>query len=171
MKKIVTLTMAIMALVATVPTNVYAAESKEQVKLAYEEEADIEEIDPNIVVVITEIDEEDEGISPCHIVGNHTTFDFHGSLTGKYRDYHGNHFSVDLTTSSDQNGNFTLKLQREGFLGAGVTVAKAELPQNGSFHVEFLNINNPNRYRFRFEQTGMFVNAHQVGRMDIWDWD
>lgn len=128
-----------------------------------------EEIDPNIVVVITEITENSDIPSPYDLHRVDTTFDYSGSMNGKVRYYSGNHFSVDLTTSSNGSGNFTLKLVRVNGLFA-TTVGKAELPQNGTFHVEFLNVNNPNNYRFDFQQAA-FHTHNQKGTMTIWDWD
>lgn len=128
-----------------------------------------EEIDPNIVVVITEITENSDIPSTCDLYRTDTTFDYSGSMDGKVRYYSGNHFSVDLTTSSNGSGNFTLKLVRVSGMFA-ITVGKAELPQNGTFHVEFLNVNNPNNYRFDFHQAA-FNTYHQKGTMTIWNWD
>lgn len=175
MKKLIAMALALIA-VAAMPMSAFAAEiPAEPESLYWEEEGtviqEIEEIDPNIVVVVTTVDE--NGVSTCDTpVGTYMTFDFHGSLTGKYRNYAKDNFSVDITTSSDDHdGEFTLKLQRKNALGIAVTVAKATLPQNGTHHVEFLYVNNPGDFRFTFTQSGFVVNAHQWGSMTAWNWN
>lgn len=128
----------------------------------------IEDIDPNIQVVVTELPEDYNMVMPLDLRRTDTYFKFTSGMTGKVRYYRGNHFSVDLTTSSPDSGNFTLKLVRTD--GINTTVGKANLPKNGSFHVEFLNVNKPGNYRFDFDQ-GIFAHSSQEGTMTIWDWD
>ena len=74
-----------------------------------------------------------------------------------------------MVTSSEGSGNFTFKLQRQGTI-IPITVASTNLSQNGSFHVEFLNVYNPNTYRFAFEQN-FGQTHHQTGTMTIYNWD
>lgn len=130
----------------------------------------VEEIDPNIKIVVTEItDENQEPIIRRSLRRTDTYFKFTGGMQGQVRYYQGNHFSVDLTTSSSVSGNFTMSLIRTDGL-FDKKVGSVELPRNGSFHVEFLNINKPGHYRFDFNQTG-WKSSYQEGTMTIWDWD
>ena len=174
MKKWIAMAMTIITLFA-MPMSVFAAEVPTETESLYWEKEgtgvqEIEEIDPDIVVVVSTI--EDNGVSTYDTpVGTDMSFDYHASLTGKWRYYAKNNFSVDITTNSDDSdGKFTLKLQRSGVLGVPVTVAKAELPQNGTHHVEFLYVNNPGDFRFTFNQPA-FSSCHQWGSMTAWNWN
>ncbi len=175
-KAFATLLASICCIATLCSTTVFAAEPADDTIVRENEEADvkstnelIEEIDPNIEVIITEIPEDSVTPVPLALRRTDTYFKFTGGMQGKVRYYQGNHFSVDLTTSSEGNGNFTLSLIRPGSI-FDTTVAKASLPQNGSFHVEFLNVNKPGNYRFDFNQTGL-GSYYQQGDMTIWDWD
>lgn len=154
----------------------FAAEPEENVIVRENEATDVEstkelveEIDPNIQIIVTEITEDSNIPMPLDLRRTNTYFKFTGGMQGKTRYYQGNHFSVDLTTSSGSSGNFTLSLVRTSGL-FDKTVGKVELPRNGSFHVEFLNVNQPDYYRFDFNQTG-WGSYYQEGDMTIWDWD
>lgn len=167
---------AIFSLTGIISMTAFASESVGNAMVLENETADnestlitCEEIDPNIVVVVTEITENSDIPSPYGLDRVDTPFNYSGHWDGPVRYYSGNHFSVDLTTSSNGSGNFTLKLVRVNGIFA-ITVGKVELPQNGTFHVEFLNVNNPNNYRFDFHQ-GAFNTYDQKGTMTIWNWD
>lgn len=153
---------------AAEPEEIAIVQENESVNVTDNKEV-IEEIDPNIIVIVTEITEDSDIPMPLDLRRTDTYFDYIGDLTGKARYYQGNHFSVDLTSSSDRNDNFTLSLVRVGTL-FDTRVAKAEIPRNGFFHVEFLNIYRPDKYRFNFSQP-TFTTSHQKGDMTIWDWD
>ena len=149
--------------------SVFAAETE---KTAVLEDESVKPIvlhaDPGVVVVITPLS--DDYVPPVRAEQPiNTYFDFHSSLYGIYRYYSGNHFSVDMTTYSEGSGSFYFKLQRQGTL-IPTTVASTSLSQNGSFHVEFLNVYNPNTYRFVFEQY-FGQSYHQYGTMTIYNWD
>ena len=154
-------------------TSAFAAEEVQEeptTVTVQESESTTIELDSGVKVIITPITE-DSAPQSTRQTPVSTTFDFSsGSLYGVYRYFSGNHFSVDLTTSSDSgSGNFTLKLMRKGTLW-DTTVGTANLPQNGSFHVEFLNVYNPNTYRFAFQQD-FGQTSHQYGSMTIYNWD
>ena len=148
----------------------FAAETDESALLTDESTAPIViEADDGVVVIITPISDDSVPSVRAEQPIN-TYFDFHGSLYGTYRYFSGNHFSVDMTTSSSTgSGNFTFKLMRQGTFW-DTTVGTANLPQNGSFHVEFLNVYNANWYRFYFEQYAG-QSSHQTGQMTIYNWD
>lgn len=163
--------MAMIMVFTPVANIAYAADSSAGTDIisvmTYDDDEDlIEEINPNIIVTITELD------SPPIMTRSFYSsyFDFSGSLYGKYRYYDGNHLGAELTTHSDMQGkNFTLKLVRKNALN-GKVVAKATLPQNGFFHVDFNNVYNPNEYRFAFEQQFM-GSCHQWGDINMFSWD
>ena len=180
LRKCMAMFMASICLLMTFTTStVFAAESDADTITLGEDnstedssEVVVEEIDPNIEVIITRLPDDYSPIETYDLRKTTTTFSYRGNFLGKWRYYKGNHFSVDLTTSSSDNGNFTLELQRfNGNSNApGITVKKATIPQNGSFHVEFLNVNKPGTYAFGFSQP-LFHQASQSGSMTIWDWD
>lgn len=163
--------MSMVMVITSMTTVAYAADFSEETDnlsaVAYnDEEILVEDIDPNIIVTVTELD------SPPIMTRSFYSsyFDFSGSLHGKYRYFDGNHLGAELTTHSEMsNKNFTLKLVRKNALG-GKVVAKASLPQNGSFHVDFTNIYNPNEYRFAFEQEFM-GSCHQWGDINMFSWN
>ena len=148
----------------------FAAETDDSAVLTGESVTPIViEADDGVKVIITPLS--DDYVPPVRAEEPiHTYFDFNGSLYGTYRYFSGNHFSVDMVTSSSTgSGNFTFKLMRYGSLW-DTTVGSTNLPQNGSFHVEFLNVYNPNTYRFSFEQN-LGQASHQYGTMTIYNWD
>lgn len=132
----------------------------------------IEKYDSNIQIIVKEIFENSNDLYknnplPLRLNQTNTWFDFTGSLTGRSRYYSGNHFSVDIITSSTSNSNFNLYLRKSNFINT--TVGSVQLPQNGSFHIEFLHVNSPGSYHFDFNQAFLGV-GHQTGNMTIWDW-
>ncbi len=179
MKKIVTMLMASICLLLSFSNSVvFAAKVDTKDIITFDGtntemgEETVIDIDPNIQVVITKLPDDYETIETYDLRKTTTTFSFYRSLFGKWRHYDGNHFSVDATSNSTNDGNFTLSLHRyDGDYNApGVIVAQATIPQNGSFHVEFLNVNRPGTYAFSFQQP-LFHWGDQKGNMTIWDWD
>lgn len=176
-KAFTSMVLVILCLVTSICLPVaYAAEPTENVVVRENEMVDdqntkikIEELDPNIKIIVTEITEDSNVPMPLDLRRTDTYFDFTGGMQGKGRYYAGNHFSVDMKTSSEGSGNFTLSLVRTSGIFEK-TVGKVELPTNGSFHVEFLNVYQPDWYRFDFNQVG-WGSYHQSGTMTIWDWD
>lgn len=176
-KAFVSIFLAVLCLTTSVGTVAAFAEEPKNTGLVREnEEAEtksprinVEELDPNIKIVVTEITEDSDVPMPLDLRRTNTYFKFTGGMEGKTRYYQGNHFSVDLTTSCEKAGNFELKLVKTG-VWADKTVGRVELPRNGSFHVEFLNIYQPGNYRFDFNQVG-WGSYYQTGDMTIWDWD
>lgn len=169
LKRIIGICVSIAMMLSITSVVAYAAEPEETPAISFEDitndEVDgdfIEEIDPNIIVTVTEMNE--PMCMPMSFYSSY--FDFHGSLKGKYRYFDGNHIGAELSTSSEKSGkNFTLRLVRNG-----KTVAKANLPQNGNFHVDFTNINKPSDYAFWFSQSGL-GSTHQWGSINMFSWN
>lgn len=159
------------ALTLTLSTgNVFAAEPTNtdnvlEVSINESSENEIIDIDPNIIVTVTEIDK--PSIQPRSWYSS--TFSYNGSfVSNNYRYYDGNHIGVEISTSSSSSGNFTLKLRRQGSLGDTV-VKTANIPQNGNFKIDFWNVNNPNNYRWGFVQDWGSA-ADQSGSMTMFSW-
>lgn len=130
------------------------------------------DIDPDIQVVVTILPDDYVPQTTYDLRKTTTTFKYYHSFVGQWRYYKGNHFSVDGTSTSTNDGNFTLSLHRyDGDSSSpGVIVKQVTLPQNGSFHVEFLNVNKPGTYALGFQQP-LFHWGDQSGDLIIWDWD
>jgi len=171
-KKIVSMLLAMCMIMSITPLTAFAVEDGEDDVTRVNEVTDkilVEEIDPNIQVIVTPVEDDANTPMLLELRRTDTYFEFSGKMNGKVRYYKGNHFSVDLTSSSEGSGNFVLSLVRTDGL-FDKTVAKAEIPKNGLSHVEFLNVYKPGNYRFDFKQVG-FGAYHQEGKMTIWDWD
>lgn len=170
-KKFLSALMAMIIAITAMTTIAYAADFPKEAEtisiVTYNDEENlIEDIDPNIIVTVTKLD--NPPIMPRSFYSSY--FDFSGSLYGKYRYFDGNHLGAEGTSYSEMSGkNFTLKLVRKTALG-GTVVAKASIPQNGSFHVDFTNVYNPNDYRFAFEQEFM-GSCHQWGDINMFSWN
>lgn len=170
-KRLLFAVMAMIMAITAMPTFAYAADSSEETETisvaTYNDEGNlIEDIDPNIIVTVTKLDNPPIMTRSFYL----SYFDFSGSLYGKYRYFDGNHLGAEGTSHSEISGkNFTLKLIRKTAFG-GKVVAKASIPQNGSFHVDFTNVYNPNEYRFAFEQEFM-GSCHQWGDINMFSWN
>lgn len=161
------LSLALVAIIGVLPTvSTFAAEK------SYEAEASVdsndygelvEDIDPNIIVTVTELEEPP-------VMGRSfysSTFNYKSQFVGAYRDYDGNSLGAELSTqtSSGSGGSFELQLIR---WGSTTVIAKATLPQNGNFHVDFTNV-GAGKYAFGFKQTNL-IGRQQWGTINMFSW-
>lgn len=153
---------AVVGFIPSMPT--YAAEVACEVETAPNSNNDIElieDIDPNIIVTITELDEPPQMSRSFYS----STFSYSREFEGTYRDYDGNNLGAEISTQSNSGGNFELQLIR---WGSSRVVAKAELPKNGNFHVDFTNVGG-GKYAFGFKQVGI-INTQQWGTINMFSW-
>lgn len=162
--KVLSLLLAVVMLFVLEMTT-YAAENSYEVGSTNSNNNDelIEDIDPNIIVTVTELD--GPPIMPYSYYSS--TFSYQSQFVGAYRDYDGNSVGVEISTqtSSGSGGTFELQLIR---WGSTTVIAKAELPQNGNFHIDFTNV-GAGKYAFGFKQTNL-INTQQWGTINMFSW-
>jgi len=110
-KKIVSMLLAMCMIMSITPLTAFAVEDGEDDVTRVNEVTDkilVEEIDPNIQVIVTPVEDDANTPMLLELRRTDTYFEFSGKMNGKVRYYKGNHFSVDLTSSSEGSGNFVL---------------------------------------------------------------
>lgn len=156
------LLVAVVGLMPVMPT--YAAEVPYEVGTTTNSNNDvelIEDIDPNIIVTITELDEPPIMSRSFYS----STFDYSREFLGTHRDYDGNNLGAEISTQSTSGGNFELQLVR---WGSSRVIAKAQLPKNGNFHVDFTNV-GAGKYAFGFKQVSI-IGTRQWGTINMFSW-